>query len=184
MSGSERSSGTYTFRRPRKYPEPTSRVAWAIVVAIVLLLLGCGLGLRRAYADDLDQLAAAVWAMPTPVPAPELTRYVPAARGGRLEREEVVALAAETFGPALAERVAGVVRCESTNHPGADTNPPYVGLMQVDPYIHAGKVGRVVGYPVTPREAAWLLRDPRINLEVSVLIWQESGWSAWPWCGR
>jgi len=103
-------------------------------------------------------------------------------RGEVLGRAEVVDLAAETFGPGVAHYVAAIALCESSYDPNADRNWPYVGLMQVDPYLHADKVGAVVGYPVGPGDAAWLLRVPRVNLATAVLILRAQGWGAWPHC--
>jgi hypothetical protein len=118
-------------------------------------------------------------------------RFSPAGRGGRvlergevLERAEVEALAAASFGPELAGYVANIARCESTFDPNADRNWPYVGLLQIDPYLHAAHVAAVVGYPVDAVEAAALLRIPRVNLATAARIAAVQGFGAWPWCSR
>jgi hypothetical protein len=171
-----------TFRRRRAYPVLGDRIRWPLFFVVLILLGGLG-GALTVRAEEPDEALVAVPVIE--VPTVEVPRAEPASRGNRpavLERDEVVGLAAEVFGPDLAGYVARIVHCESTNRPGADTNWPYVGLMQVDPYIHAGRVGEVVGYRVTPAQAAELLRDPRVNLLTAALVRRDQGWGAWPVC--
>lgn len=137
----------------------------------------------------LALLAAATWLVTCgagPALADEGTRYQPASRGPRavLARSEVVELASEVFGPGVRFYVARIIQCESSNRPGADENWPYVGLMQVDPYLHSWRVGEVVGYRVGVAEARALLRDPRVNLWTALHILRAQGWGAWPVCSR
>jgi len=142
------------------------RLARALVLALIPFLAGVAVCRAQETPDD---------------------HYAPATRSNRpavLARSEVADLAAEVFGPELAAYVAAIAWCESTGRPGVESNWPYVGLMQIDPDLHAGRVAAVVGYPVTLAEARVLLRDPLVNLRTAHAVWRDQGWSAWPACSR
>lgn len=138
--------------------------AW-LVAAAAIPLLGAVLSAR---AEEVDP-----------------PRYEPADRGPRpavLERAEVVDLAAEVFGPDVAEHVADIVRCESTYRPAVDTNWPYVGLMQIHPGLHRHRLERIVGRPLTLAETRLYLTDPLLNLLVAADVLRDQGFGAWPVC--
>lgn len=116
------------------------------------------------------------------VRADEVERDAPSSRGGRMASGDVVDLASEVFGSEVRYYVAAIVACESSNRPGADENWPYVGLLQIDPGLHAWRVGEVVGRRVGVAEARMLLTNPRVNLLTALHIWRDQGYGAWPVC--
>lgn len=135
-------------------------------LAVVTWLVACGAG---------------------PALADEGARYIPASRSSRsavLTRAEVVDIATETMGAARAGYVARIAWCESSFNTRADSNWPYVGLLQVDHRLHAWRVARVLGWAVSPAESVDYLKNPYVNLLVAVDILRDQGWSAWPYCSR
>lgn len=98
------------------------------------------------------------------------------AHADTLDRAAVVSLAAETFGPEVAEYVANIARCESSYRTAVDTNWPYVGLLQIDATLWTGTSLRLFG--------SGDFTDPRVNMKMAAWIANTYGFSAWPVCSR
>lgn len=101
------------------------------------------------------------------------------------DEADITSIVAEAFGPELTDKALRVVNCESRFDPWATAqgydrrygNYKYVGLFQIDPYLHTDRALRLFGPEAD-------LYDPRVNAHVAAEIWQEYGWGAWPYCGR
>lgn len=107
------------------------------------------------------------------------------AQADELSRADVLYYASLAFpNYDAAQRATSVAYCESTFVPEADTNYPYVGLMQVDSWLHADRVRYVTGLELeTHNEIVEALKSPYINMFVAADILEEQGWYAWPYCG-
>jgi hypothetical protein len=154
--------------RRRTLPAP-NRLGWSLLVTILLLLAGVGLATTRAQEVDAGE------------------RFTPSSRGNRpavLERAEVVDLAASVFGPELAEYVASISACESSNRPWARSAGwdrlygwyDHRGLMQV-----AATIWTPLALELTGSDD---LFDPWVNLVTARAIQRAQGWGAWPYCSR
>lgn len=107
------------------------------------------------------------------------------ARAEQLDADQVLAIAAEAFGPAVAPFATRVARCES----GYDTNARgggvwvdgvyrrYDGLWQIDWSLHAWRIPVIYGEWRDPG-------DPRVQAAVAAHIAATDGWGAWPVCSR
>lgn len=101
------------------------------------------------------------------------------------EPPDVWTVAAEAFPPDQVELAVRVARCESNHNPWATASGydsyygyyRYVGLWQIDPYLHGHRAVRLFG-----PEAS--LYDPRVNAHVAAEILRDQGWRAWPYCSR
>lgn len=168
LRGATPRPGLHVLAPRRTRPEPNN-LGWAMLVVILLLLAGVGLATTRAQEVDADE------------------RFTPASRGNRpaqLERSEVVDLAAEVFGAELAEYVAAISACESSNRPWARSAGwdrlygwyDHRGLMQI-----ASTIWTPLALELTGSDD---LFDPWVNLVTARAIQQQQGWSAWPVCSR
>lgn len=115
---------------------------------------------------------------PTPTRPPEPVRTVAPAPPPVYVSPDHAALLTRWF-PGNEARWERIISCESGWNPGANTNPPYIGLAQVEPTLHANKVAQCateLGLPAT-------LYNPEVNLCVASII-SGGGWqtSAWPVC--
>lgn len=102
---------------------------------------------------------------------------VGAAGAAPLSDEEIWAVAAEAFPEDQVAKAVRVAYCESTFDPEAQAPYGYLGLFQVDPWLHGHRVERLFGPGAS-------LTDPRVNAAVAAELWAESGWRPWPVCGR
>jgi soluble lytic murein transglycosylase-like protein len=94
-----------------------------------------------------------------------------------LSDEEIWAVAAEAFPEHQVAKAVSVAWCESTFDPEARAPYGYLGLFQVDPWLHGWRAERLFGPGAS-------LTDPRVNAAVAAELWAESGWRPWPVCGR
>lgn len=100
----------------------------------------------------------------------------------QLDRETVVALAAEHFGWGAAEYVANIARCESgyattARNAGWDRRWGYYdyrGLLQIEQGLWGPVALRLFGSDD--------LTDPAINLAMGSWLHRQYGWSPWPVC--
>lgn len=101
-------------------------------------------------------------------------RFTPVSRSGR---EAVLELAERHFPAGTAEYATRIAGCESSFNPKADTNPPYIGLWQIDPQLHGWRTVAIYG--------RWRsLYEPEVNAAVAADILADQGWGAWPVCSR
>lgn len=136
-------------------------------LTVALVAGSCIAGAARAEPNP-DRLEF-VTATPTEVP-----RARPASRSGR---EAVVDLAERHFPAGTAEYATRIAWCESSFNPNADTNPPYIGLWQIDPALHGWRTVAIYG--------RWRsLYEPEVNAAVAAHILADQGWGAWPVCSR
>lgn len=94
-----------------------------------------------------------------------------------LSDEEIWAVVAEAFPEHQVAKAVRVAYCESTFDPEAQAPYGYLGLFQVDPWLHGWRAERLFGPGAS-------LTDPRVNAHVAAELWAESGWHPWPYCGR
>lgn len=106
---------------------------------------------------------------PRPAPATTVTTFVmPEAAD---DKGDVEWLVRQTF-PEDPERAVRIARRESGLRPGADENPPYIGVMQIDSRLHAALI-RSLGYTTADMYHA----GP--NLAVARRLFELAGWSPW-----
>lgn len=75
---------------------------------------------------------------------------------------------APAIAPEFLTQAVSVIHCESTWNHRAKSNPPYVGLLQVDQNSAPGVD----------------LTDPATNLLYGWFKWRVRGWQPWPHCGK
>ena len=119
----------------------------------------------RLYGAGLDAIFT-----PSPVPTPTLgipaSYATPVANPPLLSNvQEIICSYSWDCATAL-----GVAYCESTLRPGANENPPYAGLFQIDVELHAWRFEGANPY------------DPTVNTSVAYSIYSERAWAAWPNC--
>lgn len=108
----------------------------------------------------------------TPTSPPVRAAALPTGKLSEQEMRDVLALAGWS-GDDI-PRALSVTHCESNWNPDSDSNPPYVGLFQIDAGFWFPKFG-------LPVQQAY---DPVMNATVARWIFAQSGWSPWPVCGK
>jgi soluble lytic murein transglycosylase-like protein len=95
----------------------------------------------------------------------------------QLNEDQIWAVAAEAFPGDQVEKAVAVAWCESRFDAEARAPYGYLGLFQVDPWLHGWRAERRFGPGAS-------LTDPRVNAAVAAELFAESGWRPWPVCGR